>query len=363
MTMSRTAQGAASAAPAVRPEEGLAKGEQWLAEARDDIEAVTTPEEALGLLDRIAAAEAILRLEERSHDFERRWRAVALEAQRRYGQILGAAKTGRPKNVSGTYVPPAERVAKSQARKVAAVPQELFEEYIEEAEQPSREGLLREARKRSGAEPRKRDRRPPKEPADREGLADDPAVLRWYMDKRRRGWTRDRMGAAAEAGTNGWPVEAQTIASGTATALAAVARALERRAGEEGAARGSRRAASLKAGRRKAKRNGGSTVFWEVAEQATACISYLEQIRPDHLELSEYDLDFIGLFLDDLFSLHDWSGRLIGSVQTRLGEQGVREKIEKLRAVTVERGATLGEEENAQRAAALLERNLKRRIA
>ncbi len=44
---------------------------------------------------------------------------------------------------------PAERKTRQRAREVAAVPKAVFEQYLAEAEQPSRAGLLRYAETRA----------------------------------------------------------------------------------------------------------------------------------------------------------------------------------------------------------------------
>jgi hypothetical protein len=107
------------------------------------IASATDPDEAERLF-REATRQA-----EESKDQANGWRAVELRAERRWGQLLGPAETGRPtgstKNVSGSNViSGAERFARNQARKVAHVTEVIFERYLMEmkGKTPTRTGLL-----------------------------------------------------------------------------------------------------------------------------------------------------------------------------------------------------------------------------
>lgn len=78
----------------------------------------------------------------------REWRSIEIKAERKWGQLLGEANHGgdrRSDQVSPADLKSAEKEARSQARRLAAVPEEVFEEYVETAEQPSKAGLLRAA--------------------------------------------------------------------------------------------------------------------------------------------------------------------------------------------------------------------------
>jgi hypothetical protein len=114
------------------------------------IEDVQDPDEAMRLLDKVRLADEAVRLQRLGEDRERRWHVLVLRAERKVGELLGPAqpgnKTGRARtNVSATNVSDADRVARNQARKVAAVPAEKFEEYVSTASNPTRAGLLRSA--------------------------------------------------------------------------------------------------------------------------------------------------------------------------------------------------------------------------
>jgi len=125
--------------------------------ARDAIENVQDPEEAELLLRQVTAASEAVRLLEVSADREQRWRGVRLKAERKYGQLLGAAEIGgqREGHVTGSHVAPEERKTQERARKVAAVPGDVFDEYVASEPKPSREGLLRKAKPASNSVPRR----------------------------------------------------------------------------------------------------------------------------------------------------------------------------------------------------------------
>lgn len=133
----------------------VAELEQLESDALHAIESVTEPSEAERLLARVRAVQEAQRLARLGADYEKRWGVVRLKAERKYGELLGPAERGRPvKNVSATHnMTDAERTAARVARKVAQVPDEIFIEFIETEEEPTRAGLLRKhaARKDSDA--------------------------------------------------------------------------------------------------------------------------------------------------------------------------------------------------------------------
>jgi site-specific DNA-methyltransferase (adenine-specific) len=114
-------------------------------DALDAIESVTEPGEAERLLAKVRAVQEAQRLARLGADYEKRWGVVRLKAERKYGTLLGKAESGRPeKNVSSGHVlSNAERTAAKKARQVAAVPDEVFEDYVDQAEEPTRAELLR----------------------------------------------------------------------------------------------------------------------------------------------------------------------------------------------------------------------------
>jgi phage N-6-adenine-methyltransferase len=114
--------------------------------ALEAIESVKEPDEAERLLAKVRAVQEAQRLARLGADYEKRWGVVRLKAERKYGTLLGKASEGRPReNVRASHVSAtdSERQQARMARKVAAVPPEVFEEYVDQAEEPSRAELLR----------------------------------------------------------------------------------------------------------------------------------------------------------------------------------------------------------------------------
>jgi len=145
--------------PATRGSEATpALADQWEADALAAIESVATPEAAEAVLARIKLAAQAIKLAELGADYEKRWGRIRLLGERRYGELLGPAKVGGP-NIEGGVVTAsndgpvssAERKAQHDARQVASVPEDDFNEYVETAERPTRAGVLR-----AQVEPKKR---------------------------------------------------------------------------------------------------------------------------------------------------------------------------------------------------------------
>ena len=128
---------------------------EWL----DAIEAITNPDEAEGLLGAVKTADEAVRVRKLGRDRVRRWGRVVLLAERKWAELRGPAVgvggQGGNRNASKNesrasgFVSPEERAeAKAaaerlrQARKVAAVDPEEFNDYVNGNTRPTREGLL-----------------------------------------------------------------------------------------------------------------------------------------------------------------------------------------------------------------------------
>ena len=125
-----------------------ALADQWETEAMAAIEEVQDPAEAERLLGLIKVAEHAIRISKLGRDREHRWGRIRLLGERRYGELLPPKSVGgRPQKetVSATdgFSSSADREARNQARKVAAVPEEKFKNYVQNDPKPSRAGLLR----------------------------------------------------------------------------------------------------------------------------------------------------------------------------------------------------------------------------
>jgi phage N-6-adenine-methyltransferase len=138
-----------SALPVRREGMTLVEADQLEADALDALDAVDTPEAAEALLGRIKLADQAIRLSKLGADREQRWGRIRLLGERLYGELLGPAEHGGDRRSGSTSTPQVERdySGEHRAREVASVPEPVFKEYVETAEQPTRSGLLREAGK------------------------------------------------------------------------------------------------------------------------------------------------------------------------------------------------------------------------
>lgn len=116
--------------------------------AIDAIDRVDTVEDADVLLRQITAYQAAVKLARIGAEHEREWATVRFRAERKMGELLGAAENHGPATVNASHgSTDAERQQRRLARKLAAVPEDTFAKYLETAEEPTRAGLLREAAK------------------------------------------------------------------------------------------------------------------------------------------------------------------------------------------------------------------------
>lgn len=128
----------------------LAELEQLESDALSAIEDVTEPDEAESLLAKVKAVQEAQRLLRLGTDYQVRWARVGLRSERKYGQLLGPAKVGENRHTSSVTrcdaSSGANREAARRARQVAAVPDEVFEDFIQNAKVINRSRLLRVAR-------------------------------------------------------------------------------------------------------------------------------------------------------------------------------------------------------------------------
>lgn len=142
-----------SALPVQREGADVTEADLWETEALEALDKVDTPEAAEDLLRKVKFAHQAIRLSKLGAEREQRWGRIRLMAERRYGELLGPAKPGRPEqeNVTSSHVStPAERKAAERAREVAEAAEtdpQAFEEYLDTDPAPTRAGLLREVGK------------------------------------------------------------------------------------------------------------------------------------------------------------------------------------------------------------------------
>jgi hypothetical protein len=119
-------------------------------EAERAILAATTATEAEEVWRRVSAVDEAARIVRAASDVQAAWARTKLRAERRWGELLGPAGTGRPEgNVTASHVsPPAARKTHQRVRDVAKVPEPAFEKFLgrKDPDQLTRAKLLRAGR-------------------------------------------------------------------------------------------------------------------------------------------------------------------------------------------------------------------------
>ena len=294
MANSTQGVGAASAAPIPAIPEGatlaeIDRAEEFVFAA---IDGVQTPDEAEQLLRQVTAAEQAIRLARIGAEREQRWGGFRLRAERRYGELLGPPtdKGGR-RTVSGTNS--SDRFAQHQARKVAAVPQDKFDAYIEQAAKPSRTGLLRAAPTTARGRTRAKTITPP-DAYDR--LRKRAKDVRSLPSDQRPRWT-------------------ETDVELVDTVLTHL---LKRRPKYSG-----------KRLRELASKRGNGNKLADVQYRMMQLTSILESIDIADYELT--DPEEVGEFHDDLVELQVWTERSVAYASAKLDDAALERKIRKLR--------------------------------
>lgn len=120
-------------------------------EAERALAAVDNPADADELWRKVKAVEEAARLARLSEVVVASMARVRLRAKRRYGELLGPAQTGRPQgNVTARHVSTnGDRKAVERARKLAAVPEDVFAAHLEQGDPDklTEAAVLREGRK------------------------------------------------------------------------------------------------------------------------------------------------------------------------------------------------------------------------
>lgn len=112
---------------------------------------VSSPEDADELWRKVQAVEQAARLARVAEATIIRMTRVRLKAKRRWGELLPPPETGRPKNVTASNdspAPAADRVSEHRARKLAAVPENVFVSALtgdDPDKAPSEASVLRHA--------------------------------------------------------------------------------------------------------------------------------------------------------------------------------------------------------------------------
>jgi hypothetical protein len=117
------------------------------ADATALIESVTDAGQAADLLERVQAAAGVVK-KMKQHGTERasQWAVLVLRAERKLGELLGPAQHGgdrRSDQVSSGDLKRADIIVRDKARKVYAVPEAVFNTYVQGTRSPTRAGLLK----------------------------------------------------------------------------------------------------------------------------------------------------------------------------------------------------------------------------
>jgi hypothetical protein len=316
------------------------------------VDSLSTPAEAETLLGMVTEAKDAFRIQRVAEDRGEQWRAVALCAERLYGQLLGPAKPGNPggkPNLSGTKVSGAESVARNQARKVAAVPEDLFKNYLNNAPNPSRAGLMRRYNLNAGGP------NPPRPPRPTKATEEQ---INACLEGIRRGESQTDIGRELGLGNNSMVLaQAYGIAADRhARAVGPPVRPPGRPKNWNGKSN-DKRQRELSAAR-------GKDNYAELLEFQTRVAQMCVVLEDWHViedcQLDEVALQRLSDIHDDLLSLGEWYERTLSAVQHRLTDAAVLQKIGKLRDTS---GRTPEEAQTAMRLAERLERKLGSRLA
>jgi hypothetical protein len=319
------------------------------------IEFVTDADEAERLMQ-----EATRQVRESKNDTNG-WRAAELRAERKWGELLGPAEQGPPKgsrnaaknNVSGEHViSQAERNDRKWARKVAAVPLEVFEAYMTEmkGKAPSRAGLLRIVRQASAEQAINalkeagNGKTPSIRSVARELKLDDDRTLRKDWDALHKLGRVPAKPVTKEETAAAQPKAAPPPKNWNDISNAARQREVKRRMKERG------------------EYNGIFDLMAVSLAISKACAA-MEGIEPEDYNFSDEDhLWRIEAMIDDLITMGTWQKRQLSALQSRISDRKVLEKIGKLRNMA--RITTFPEEARSfEQTADQLERNRELKLA
>jgi hypothetical protein len=315
------------------------------------IEFVTDADEAERLMQ-----EATRQVRESKNDTNG-WRAVELRAEHKWGVLLGPAEeqghTGRGHSVvTDDAISQAERDARYKARKVAAVPLEVFEAYMTEmkGKAPSRAGLLRIVRQASAEQAINalkeagNGKTPSIRSVARELKLDDDRTLRKDWDALHKLGRVPAKPVTKEEAAAAQPKAAPPPKNWNGMSNAARQREVKRRMKERG------------------EYNGIFDLMAVSLAISKACAA-MEGIEPEDYNFSDEDhLWRIEAMIDDLITMGTWQKRQLSALQSRISDRKVLEKIGKLRNMA--RITTFPEEARSfEQTADQLERNRELKLA
>jgi hypothetical protein len=146
----------------------------------------------------------------------------------------------------------------------------------------------------------------------RRSLSHDPAVVRWVRERTVEGWTRDRIVAASKAGTDGWPVEGESLSNGGMTEVRAALAALEQAENEEAAEALARSQRASHAATQASQPRPLSAHFWRLMGDTGKWERALAQIQDQLSTLSEAEQTKVGERLERLRDRCEAGLRMLG---------------------------------------------------
>lgn len=331
--MQNTDMGAASAAPVLVHEgehNNMIDFDQWKSLTIAAIEGASLPEEAEQMIQGMKSADAAQRMFRLSTEQVRAWKRVALLAERKWGELLGPAEHGgKREQVSGGNLTNDVKIAQHKARKVAAVPVRLFNEYLASEENPSRADLLRKH-----AAPQHRPKAAQRTPEGAK-LWEDEAVLTWVTKRKKAKRHRDQIVAESKAGEHGWPVEGKHLPQNAADRALAIIKDRER-AGRKGKSKtddnpkgeAGKRLRELHAEKRGGRNDKLLTMQLRL-EEATGS---LEGIDALYFGMSDADQELIVKIHDSVTRLTMWADITMKTTIAHMDDAHVVTRIEALRA-------------------------------
>lgn len=199
-------------------------------------------------------------------------------------------------------------------------------------------------------------------------VADNPEVLNWIRQLTRKGTPTKRIVRLSHG--DDYPLPGQPLSDGTLSSCRSVIQHLETLGarfplepnGLRKSGNNSRKLHEVGRNRAAARKAGESLVFWDTAYQVTQLAGLLQTLELADVELDEQNLDTMTDLLEMLLYLAEWMERSLHAITARMGEHAVLSTIEKLRRMTVANGCSEEEADNARRAAARLERQLRAQL-
>lgn len=258
-----------------------------------------------------------------------RWHMSRAQAYR----LIEAAETAE--NVSDSETPPP--ATEWVARELKGTPKQkrvVWNKTVKKhGSKPTAEQTRKVAEDENVVDIKTRQQGRHKPKSDRPSITHDARVIEWVWEKTDDGWNRDEIVAASKAGTDGWPLRGESLSNGAVTECNSVIVHLKRlNARPVPAGQRPKPAGPLKKVRKEATGNYGhllDTQIW--MREMTNRISRFNVERLDIDSKDEAVVFTLEDYYDDLIDHGVWVDRTTTSIQARMSDVKVRERIKNLR--------------------------------